>query len=273
KETENDPVAKARLITEVIRSVSVIPDSITRSVYIKECSKLLSVDEEVLYTEVRKHKRKQSEDFRKKEIRETSRTVTSQTEFPVTEKPAEFFVEELEYLRFLLKHCTAPLFEVEGEEPNETEIMSVGEFMIKELEKDDLVSENLLFQQIFNEVKDNLGNENFDPWKHFIYHPSGEVSRLATDLLSEKFVESKRWTKAGAYTEKEEDILEWLIPKIIHEYKLRKIRVMMAGIESEINRASKENDFEKVIEEQSKYMNLKRVEKFLSDKLGNRTFI
>ena len=273
KETENDPVAKARLITDVIRSVSVIPDSITRSVYIRECSKLLGVDEEVLYTEVRKHKHKQNEDFRKKEYREKVQKASPQPEIPVEVKPSEFLVEELEYLRFLLKHCNAPLFEVEGEQPNETEIITVGEFMTDELEKDDLVSENLLFQQIFNEVKDNLENEHFDPWKHFIYHTNGEVSRLATDLLSEKFVESKRWNKAGAYTEKEEDILDLLIPKIIHEYKLRKIRIMLAGIEDEINRASKENDFEKVIEEQSKYMNLKRVEKFLSDKLGNRTFI
>jgi len=275
KETENDPVAKARLITDVIRSVSVIPDSITRSVYIKECSKLLAVDEEVLYTEVRKHKRKQSEDFRKRENREKiqNQKAAPQHDVQVEVKPSEFLVEELEYLRFLLKHCKVPLFEVDGGQPNETEILTVGEFMIDELEKDDLVSENPVFQQIFNEVRANLDNEDFDPWKHFIYHPSGDVSKLATDLLSEKFIESKRWTKAGAYTEKEEDILEFLIPKIIHEYKLQKIRIMLAGIEEEINRASKENDFEKVIEEQSKYMNLKRVEKFLSDKLGNRTFI
>ena len=275
KETENDPVAKARLITDVIRSVSVIPDSITRSVYIRECSKLLAVDEEVLYTEVRKHKQKQSEEFRKRETREKiqNQKATPQPEIPVEVKPSEFLVEELEYLRFLLKHCTAPLFEVEGEQPNETSILTVGEFMVDELEQDDLVSENPVFQKIFNEVKDNLGNEHFDPWKHFIYHPDGEVSKMATDLLSEKFIESKRWTKAGAYTEKEEDILEFLIPKIIHEYKLRKIRIMLAGIEDEINKASKEDDFDKVIEEQSKYMNLKRVERFLSDKLGNRTFI
>ena len=275
KSTENDPVAKARLITDVIRSVSVIPDSITRSVYIKECSKLLGVEEEVLYTEVRKHKRKQSEEFRKKENREKiqNQKKTPQPEVQAEVKPSEFLVEELEYLRFLLKHCMVPLFEVEGEQPNEIELVTVGGFMIDELEKDDLISDNPVFQQIFNEVRDNLENEHFDPWKHFIYHPSGDVSKLATDLLSEKFTESKRWTKAGAYTEKEEDILDLLIPKIIHEYKLRKIRIMLAGIEDEINRAAKENDFEKVIEEQSKYMNLKRVEKFLSDKLGNRTFI
>ena len=46
---------------------------------------------------------------------------------------------------------------------------------------------------------------------------------------------------------------------------------MLPQIEDEINAAYKNNDFEKVIEEQSKYINLKRVEKDLSDKLGNRT--
>ncbi len=274
KETENDPVAKARLITDVIRSVSVIPDTITRSVYIKECSRLLGVNEEVLYTEVRKQKQKQNDDFVKKEQREKERQTPSPPKVVAQpESTTSFLVEELEYLRFLLKHCTAPLFEVENETPNEVETISVGEFMIDELEKDDLISANRIFQQIFNEVKENLDNEQFDPWKHFIYHPNGEVSKLATDLLSEKFIESKRWNKAGAFTEKEEDILDFLIPKIIHEYKIRRIQMMLEEIEIEINQAAKDNDFEKVIEEQSKYMNLKRVERFLSDKLGNRTFI
>jgi DNA primase len=90
-------------------------------------------------------------------------------------------------------------------------------------------------------------------------------------LLSEKFIESNIWKRGGGFTEKEEDILDLLVPKIINEYKARKIRLMLPAIEDEINRAYQQNDFDKVIDEQSKYMNLKKVEKFLSDKLGNRT--
>ena len=275
KQTENDPIARVRLISDVVHSISVIPDNITRSVYIRECSKLLDVNEEILYTEVRKQKRKKTDDFRKKEIRESARRVVepSVQEIPKTQETTEFLIEELEFLRFLLKHCNSPLYEDEGETPDEIIHTSVGEFMIQELEKDDLVSENKLFQQIFYETKENLSDDKFDPWKYFIYHPNGEVSKLTTDLLSEKFVESKRWTKAGAFTEKEEEILDILIPKIIHEYKLRKVRIMLAHIEAEINRASEENDFDRVIEEQSKYMNLKQVEKYYSEKLGRRTFI
>jgi len=272
KSTENDPVAKARLITDVVRSVSVIPDTITRSVYIKECSKLLNVNEEVLYSEVRKQKRKQNEDFRKRVVREKSKKVTPQPELPV-EKSDEILIEELEFLRFLLKHCKSPLFEEETENPDEMRVISVSDFMVEELENDDLVSENPLFRIIFNETKEYADNQDFDVWKHFVYHANSEVSKLATDLLSDKYVESKRWNKAGAYTEKEEDILDLLIPKIVYEYKLRKIQELLKVIEEEINNASINNNFDKVIEEQSRYMNLKKVEKHLSDNLGNRTII
>jgi DNA primase len=269
---ENDPVARARLIADVIRSVAVIPDTITRSVYIKECSKLLDVNEDILYTEIRKQKYKQNEDFQKAGIRSerNHQPPAAGTMQPEKTVPQELMVEELEFLRFLLKHFNTVLFEEEGENPHEVHQIKVAEYMISELENDDLVSDIPLFRKIFFDVKDNLGNDLFDPWKHFVYHSDSEVSKLATDLLSEKFIESKRWTKAGAFTEKEEEILDYLVPRILYEYKLRKVILMMADIETAIAKASKENDFDRVIEEQSKYMNLKRVEKDLSEKLGSR---
>ena len=53
-ETDNDPVARANLIKDVVRSIAVIPEAITRTVYIKECSTLLEVAEPILYNEVNK---------------------------------------------------------------------------------------------------------------------------------------------------------------------------------------------------------------------------
>jgi DNA primase len=270
KETENDPIAKARLITEVIRSVAVIPEAITRSVYIKDCSRLLDVDEDVLYTEVRRQKRKKDEDFRKTEARKkhVSQNVPDK-ETTEEAHPADMLTVELQFLRFLLKHANA-VIELKNKESKETFEISVKDFMISEIEADDLVSEKPLFQKIFNEVAAHIDSENFDPWKYFVYHADGEVSKIATDLLSDKYIESKRWKKAGAYTEAEEDILDLLIPRVVNEYKLSKVRQMLDDIEKAIDDASAANDFDKVIEEQSLYMNLKRVQKDLSDALGRR---
>lgn len=270
KDTENDPIARARLITDVIRSVAVIPDSITRSVYIKDCSNLLGVDEEVLYNEVRKQKQKQTDEFHKRETREQrSRPVAPKVEVAPAVSPSGFTTEELEFLRFMLKHANATIY-LKEKDKDEKIAVSVKDFMVAELEEDELVSENQLFQKIFYEVADNIENDAFDSWKYFVYHPNSEVSKLATDLLSDKYIESKRWTKAGAFTEKEEDILDLLIPRIVNEYKLSKVKAMLSGIEKAIDEASAAQDFDRVIEEQSMYMNLKRVEKELSIQLGNR---
>ncbi len=55
--------------------------------------------------------------------------------------------------------------------------------------------------------KQNLETPDFDPWKYFVNHPDGEISKMAINLLSEKFVESNIWKRGGGFTEQEEDIL------------------------------------------------------------------
>jgi DNA primase len=267
KETENDPVAKARLITDIIRSVAVIPENITRSVYLKECSRLLNVDEQVLYAEVRKLKRKQTDDKQMASVREKPQKVARQPE--VIPRTEEILIEEMELLRFLLKYWNSQLFEMEDEH-HQPKIITGGEYIIGEMENEGLMQEDSLFSFVLNEVKKNLGNPEFEAYKYFVNHPDMKVARLASDLLTEKHVESKRWHRAGSYAEKEEEILDILIPRVVNEYKLRIVRNLLQKIGAEIDAASKENDFDKVIEKQSTYMNLKKVEKVLSDKLGNR---
>lgn len=272
KDTENDPLAKARLITDVIGSVAVIPDTITRSVYIKECSRLLGVKEEVLYTEVRKQKFKQNEDFQKKELREKTQKAARPPQPTIpAQKPTRLLIEEREYLRFLIKHCNATLFEEEDEETKETSFISVGEFMIDQLETDDLISENKMFQKIFFDVRNNLENDNFDPEKYFINHAISQVSAFATDLISEKYTESKLWTKSGAFTEAEEEILDILIPKIVNEYKLCKVRQLQDQVSIDIDKAYSAKNENEQIELLNTMTNLNRLETILSAELGNRT--
>ena len=48
EEAGKDPIKRAELITSIVKSISVIPDAIVRSVYIKECSQLLKMEERIL---------------------------------------------------------------------------------------------------------------------------------------------------------------------------------------------------------------------------------
>lgn len=54
EEVGNDPIKRAGLIGDIVRSISVIPENIVRSVYIRECSQLLQVEEKLLVQEVGK---------------------------------------------------------------------------------------------------------------------------------------------------------------------------------------------------------------------------
>ena len=49
-----DPIKRSALITDIIRTVAIIPDNIARSIYIRECSAMMEIDEQVLLNEVNK---------------------------------------------------------------------------------------------------------------------------------------------------------------------------------------------------------------------------
>lgn len=53
-EAGDDPIKRSALITDIIRSVAIIPDNIARSVYIRECAATMEIDEQVLLNEVNK---------------------------------------------------------------------------------------------------------------------------------------------------------------------------------------------------------------------------
>lgn len=270
RDAGNDPMARARLITDVIRSVAVIPDSIARSIYIKECSKLFGVEETILYSEVRKILRAKTGNPAFSPSLETPARTPRQVIFP-QEKPGELDTEELELLRFLLKYCKIPLFEQEEDDGNLPGIISVGNFIISQLTESEIVSKKPVFQTIFREIAERLDDPDFNPGKYFLFHPDKIVSQTASSLLAEKWVESKRWKKAGAFTEKESDALDWLVPRIVNEYKLRKIKEMHLRLEEEIGSLQTTGDENRLFDLLAKIHNLKKLEKFLSDKLGNRT--
>ena len=269
---ENDPVSKARLINEIVHSISVIPDTITRTIYIKECSRLMDVQEAVLYSEIRKIQNKQSEDHTRKEIQEIQ-IQAAKPVVPTTEKKIvnPFETEEREIIRILLKYFHQEVFEIEDEETHQVKTYTVGFYVLSELQNDGLISVSAKVRNILLAMEENVHNKDFDPIKHFTQHPDNEISQYASTLLADKYIESKRWSKGGAFIETESELLYLLVPKLIQEYKLRNVKVLLKKLEHQIKEASNNNDTEKLMEYMNQHMNLKKVLKTLSEMLGFRT--
>jgi DNA primase len=120
-------------------------------------------------------------------------------------------------------------------------------------------------------LEENLDNKDFDPIRYFTQHPDNEISQYASTLLSEKYFESKRWSKGGAFIETESELLYLLVPKLIQEYKLKNVKAMLKKLEHQINESNKNNEPEQMMNFMNQYQNLKKIMKELSEQLGFRT--
>lgn len=73
KDAANDPIRRSKAITEIVKSISVIPDDIVRSLYVKECSRTLDIDEKVLLQQIKKFVTEQVEQRAQQQARDKAR--------------------------------------------------------------------------------------------------------------------------------------------------------------------------------------------------------
>lgn len=270
---ENDPVSRAKLITDIVSSISVIPDEIVRSEYLKECSRLLDVRETVLYNEIRKLKVKSEDEMIKHQEREQVREASVRKPIIAVAVPEvnPCENEERELLKLLIKYGSHPLFEVDNPVTGEPDRINVAIYILSELEADQMVSLNPAIKAVFDEYQHHLDDKNFDAIKYFVNHPDLQVSQLVSDILSEKNKLSDFWRKRGSFIEEEHEILHQLVPKMVQECKLKYITFLIQQAEQGIRKAYENNDDDGILEYQKRYQKLKSVEKLLCGHLGKRT--
>lgn len=266
EEAKKDPVKKARMITDIVRSISKIPDRITRTVYIKECAGILQMEEKVLYTESDYARKRDSDKKLKYNISErsyiTTRNPGLQTNAENINPHNEREIHEREIIRLLINHGSKKLFE-----QNEAESVTVTNFIVNELERDELVLSNPVYNLIISECKTMASNNIIPAEKLFTNHPEIEISRIAADLLSSSYDISKIWKRKEAFFETEEDKLNKVVPASILAYKSFLIRQELKDTEEKLKEASSE---ESVLLQQ-RYMILKTTNIQLAKQLGNRT--
>ena len=242
-DTKNDPLKKAALITDIVKSIAIIPDNITRSVYIKECSRMLDADEEMLFGEVSALRRKKLTATDYRPDRAENREPETHKE---QKKPLPDFVtgvycdeQEKELVYYLLKYGESPLF---VNELNQTE--TVAQYIIDQLKNDKLELQNLQYKQIFDEYERMMQGETGVSVKHFINNPDEKICELTVNLLSEEHSLSQLWYKRQGIIEEEKDKLQRAIPKAIAVYKVKILNQAIAKFTSQLEEATSKQDNE-----------------------------
>ncbi len=220
KEAENDPIKRAELIKDIVESIAVIPDAINRSVYVKECSKLMDIGEQILQIEINKLIRKKagkqvpgkSSDSSQNYSDEVANTQAPPEDYLNEEIPKDLILdhEEKELLRMMMQFGNV-LVDVEAEDTDNTEQsfqLTVCEFVIFELWRDNIQFLNPIYQMVLEEFHHELEGGNIPTMQLFTHHQNPAVSQVAIDIASFSETVSYKWEKFGV-----------IVPQEIHSIK------------------------------------------------------
>ncbi|NLV19433.1 MAG: toprim domain-containing protein, partial [Bacteroidetes bacterium] len=273
EESKNDPVLRANLIRDIVKSIAVIPESITRTIYIKDCSVRMNIPEEVLYNEVNNIRRQKSfQDRNKYPGPEDLPAPPVQVPKTVKQEPTTSFSEK-EIIRLLLKYGSAELERKKQSEDKDEVVITVADYIINDIISDELSFDNPLYARIFEEFRFAVEQGVFLNDKQFIKNEDPAISKLSADILSDSYQLSRIWINKQAYVETEDMKLKDIVPDVVLKFKSDKIKIRLKDIMTQLEEAAREDDQEKILMLQKKDQTLKKALRTISDNLGKRIIL
>ncbi len=230
-ETKNDPIRKATVIKDIVQSISLIPDAIIRSVYIKECASIMEMAENILQQEVNKLRRKANKSDQRQDTTNTEGPVT-ETFVEEEEKQEQLIVsesEEKEILRQILLYGNVIISveaETEAEEAHEFDL-TIAEYVLFELMRDDISFLNPIHQMILDEYTHQLQNGTLPEFNYFKNHLNPAISTFAIDMASATSELSHKWLSFGVIVEKEIHNLKKAVTHTIYSLKEKRLGQML----------------------------------------------
>ena len=306
EEAGKDPIKRASLISSIVKSIAVIPEEIVRSVYIRECSRLLDMSEKVL-TEatsqmVRQNIENREKEQERKKIREERQQaiatnnvpgnqpdtqIPEQASTPIQEIPAPvipdsyqsfipvegnenkvFFQREKSLIKMIIRYGEKVMCYVENEEQEQVPY-KVIEFIAASLKEDDLQFHSPLHRKILNEAVAHEKDAQFTSERFFLTHPDPEINKLAADMVSERYQLSKYHSKSQKIISDEERLYE-LIPRLLIDFKLSIVEEEMKHTLLALAQPEIAGNPEKAKEIMERYKTLHQTQMLMARNAGDR---
>lgn len=288
-----DPIKRAELITNLVQSISVIPEAIVRDVYIKECAQLLRLEDKLLVAEVAKRREAQAEKNNKPVSNNAAYAAPSvppeagemPPPFPPDEAPdnyqsfipqegkegQEFYKYERLIIQMVVRYGEKVMCNVTDEEGKETPV-TVIEYIVNDLKEDELSFHNPLHRRILTEAAEHIHDNGFTAERYFIAHPDTIVSTAATELASERYQLSKYHSKTQKLITDEERLYE-MIPMLMINFKNAIVAEELKHIMYALQDPEVANDDEKCAATMQRYKEMKEIQSLMAKRLGDRVVL
>lgn len=241
KDAGNDPIKKADVVKNIVSSIAVIPDAIYRSTYIKECASLLEVSEQsIIYT---------INNIISKEVLKTNKPVAVGDVKP--EKPQintdvfgsdldvyeKSIIEKLLLYGDLKRDYYADNQYVEDDNSNE---IYTAQFIIEELEADDISFSNPIYKKILDIYKIGIEQGVVPEQKLFVNNENEAIAKVAIDIISFPYTISDKWKEMNVYVKMETDDIVDTIIKTLLNFKSAWIKRLREKLQLEMKNTTDE---------------------------------
>lgn len=236
KESNNDPVKRATVISDIIKTISVIPDQIYRQVYIKDLSQLFKVDESVIYNQINLLRKDKST---AQKIAEPTAPEVHHHEHVQQTAPTQtigymFSPVERDLLRILVLHGDLPLTDYPVDEGRV--VATVRDLFLKEIVDGQMEFVNETYKAIFDDYFEQIEQGNGITEVYYLNHANPEFQRFAIDTLHTHYRLSKLYmvdktladTDMDFKQEAEKLALDKLAIDSMLNYKLQRIKIEAA---------------------------------------------
>ena len=272
EDAKNDPVAKANLIRDMVTSISKVSDNIQREIYVKECSRIMDISEEVLFsTLAQMGKKAQSEankSYKQKQkafevVKSTSPQVKVDIQYELEQK-----IIELLLLYGSRKEAFEDLILKENDkgalalEPVIHEV-KVFEKIFLDLQEDEMQFTNENFKTLYYTIIDSLNQTDDFVIESFVNHLDPVLASDVTNILmNEERYNLHNWEKNNIFPKPKDVSIAQLVSETILTLRCFLIDQKVNEIKQD---TQNEVDHRSLLEDVLNYSNLKML---LSRKLS-----
>ena len=274
-EAKNDPIKKSETIHDMVVSISKIPDVIKQEVYLRECSRIMDISEQVLFNTLAQTLKKDKKDAakRSKPSSEPFEIVSSEREtlekvdvqFQLEQKLIELLIlygnVEESFNDMLLVSDQAD----EGDYKTDIQECRVFEKIYLDLQVDEVEFANIEFQKLYSEIIHRFADNPEVGAETFVNQLEPEMASIVTNILMEEERYALHdWERMQIYV-KQKNVT---IAQIVSETILNLRRFLVSKKISELSenmKSEEDSERESSLQEVVDYIGLK---KLLSDRLN-----
>ena len=256
----NDPIKRSEAITSIVRSISVIPNQITRDTYVHECSDRLQINEQTLINTMNSFIRGDIESAQKEQDRETRRhdAPTVSDIAPSQDNPIEPLLIQL-----ILQHGGDIIYKDVKTADGESINLTVAQFIDYDLSQDNLRLSNPIYQTILNEAAAHSGDEGFDPAAFFASYHDINVSSVASSLTFNKY----QLCRSLEITPDEEAVRLNTI-HLLSEYRAHTVQNMLNALKHRLAEAQRDKNGDEVRAILKEMMDARTLRDTIADSVG-----